>query len=105
MGTGGAEDLYRTGHGSIILRAEMHHEVISSSSKSGAKTREALVVTQLPYMTNKAGLLEKIAEMVNDKKLEGISDLRDESDREGVRLVSAVISPKEVNSPLYSSRR
>ena len=90
MGTGGAEELYRTGHGSIILRAEMHHEVISTSSKNGAKTREALVVTQLPYMTNKAGLLEKIAEMVNDKKLEGISDLRDESDREGVRLVSLI---------------
>jgi len=54
---------------------------------SGTRTRNAIIVTELPYMTNKASLLEKIADMVNDKKLDGIADLRDESDRDGIRLV------------------
>ena len=93
MGSAGARAMYLTGHGSVVVRAETHTEVIASQSVRGSggtvvsRTKDAIVVTQLPYMTNKAGLLEKIADMVNDKKLEGISDLRDESDRDGVRLV------------------
>lgn len=83
MGLAGAKSLYETGHGSILMRANCHMEVITS----GTRTRNAIIVTELPYMTNKASLLEKIADMVNDKKLDGIADLRDESDRDGIRLV------------------
>ena len=87
MGNAGARSLYQTGHGSIIMRAKTHVEIITTSSRSGSRTRNAIVVTELPYMTNKATLLEKIADLVNDKKLEGIADLRDESDRDGIRVV------------------
>lgn len=88
LGGSGSKSLYQTGHGSIIMRATCHMEVITSSSKAGgSKSRNAIVVTELPYMTNKATLLEKIADLVNDKKIEGISDLRDESDRDGIRVV------------------
>lgn len=87
MGNAGAKSLYQTGHGSIIMRAKSHIEIITTSSRSGSRTRNAIVVTELPYMTNKATLLEKIADLVNDKKLEGIADLRDESDRDGIRVV------------------
>jgi DNA gyrase subunit A len=151
LGLSGARSLYTTGHGSVALRARCHVEVLSPPSaaavtagvegKPGAttgRTRTAIVVTELPYMTNKAGeynlrlanlalsklprhamqhqfvlrlrclsmphascmlvisnvspvpclaLLEKIADLVNDKKLEGISDLRDETDRDGLRMV------------------
>jgi DNA gyrase subunit A len=88
MGTTGSENLFKTGQGSIIMRAETHIENIQYSSRSGAKSsRNAIIVTQLPYMTNKSGLLEKIAELVNEKKIDGISDLRDESDRDGIRVV------------------
>lgn len=88
MGLDTVRTFYETGHGSCVLRAKCHIEQISSTSKSGgSRTRNAIVVTELPYMTNKAGLLEKIADMVNDKKIEGISDLRDESDRDGIRMV------------------
>ena len=87
MGGSGAEKLYLTGHGSITMRAKCHIEQVTSTTKTGTRTRGAIVITELPYMTNKAVLLEKIADMVNDKKLDGISDLRDESDREGIRVV------------------
>ena len=87
MGTDGAQKLYETGHGSITMRAKCHIEQISSSTKTGSRTRNAIIITELPYMTNKAGMLEKIADLVNDKKISGIADLRDESDRDGVRVV------------------
>lgn len=87
MGSSAAKTLYQTGHGSIVMRATSHMEMITSSSKAGSRTRNAIVVTELPYMTNKATLLEKIADLVNDKKIEGIADLRDESDRDGIRVV------------------
>ena len=87
MGLAGAKSLYESGHGSVIVRAKCHIEQITSTTKAGSRTRNAIIVTELPYMTNKAALLEKIAEMVNDKKLDGIADLRDESDRDGVRVV------------------
>ena len=87
MGLKGAEELYKTGHGRIIMRAQCHTEVITTPGKTGSRTKTAIVITELPYMTNKASLLEKIADLVNEKKLDGISDLRDESDRDGIRVV------------------
>ena len=81
----GIRDAYRTGRGSIQLRAKTKIE------RGGDKgERDKIVVTELPYAVNKAMLLEAIAGLVNDKKLEGIADLRDESDREGIRVVVEV---------------
>lgn len=80
-GGDGIKSAYRTGKGVIHLRAKTKIE----STKKGDK--EAIIVTELPYQVNKAKLIEKIAELVRDKKVEGISDLRDESDRTGMRIV------------------
>ena len=80
MGTGGARSAYETGRGSVIMRAKVHIEEVR-------KDREAIIVTEVPYQVNKARLLERIAELVRDKRIEGISDLRDESARQGVRVV------------------
>ncbi|MEW6058004.1 MAG: DNA gyrase subunit A [Bdellovibrionota bacterium] len=80
-GLDGVKSAYRTGKGVIQLRAKTKIE----SSKKGDK--EAIIVTELPYQVNKAKLIEKIAELVRDKRIEGISDLRDESDRTGMRIV------------------
>ncbi len=82
LGTEGVVDAYRTGRGRCVVRAKGHVEQIKR-----AGDREQLVFTELPYQVNKATLTEKIAELVRDKKIDGISDLRDESDREGIRLV------------------
>jgi len=79
-GTSGIKEMYRTGRGSIVVRAKAFIEKIDS-------TRQRIVVTEIPYMVNKARMLEKIAELVRDKKIEGISDLRDESDHRGIRVV------------------
>lgn len=88
LGVEGSRDLYTTGRGRVLLRANAHYEVLKSGSSSGRKlTRDAIVVTELPYQVNKAVLVSKIAELVNDKKLDGIADLRDESDRNGTRIV------------------
>ncbi|HIK26399.1 MAG: DNA gyrase subunit A [Thermosynechococcus sp. Uc] len=84
LGQGGIEEAYTTGRGSMTLRAVATIETLEAS---GRQPREAIVVTQLPYQTNKAALMEKIAELVNEKKIEGIADLRDESDRDGIRVV------------------
>jgi DNA gyrase subunit A len=83
MGKEGAKQLYKTGNGGIVMRANTQIEKVVV----GKTTRTAIVVTALPYQVNKALLLEKIADLVNDKKLEGIADLRDESDRDGIRVV------------------
>lgn len=84
LGTNGAKKLYTTSNGGIIMRATTQVEnIVTGKSKS----RSAIIVTELPYQVNKAALLEKIAALVNDKKLEGIADLRDESDRDGIRVV------------------
>jgi len=80
-GRKGIGDAYRTGRGSLTLRARVRIETHPRTE------RESLVVTELPYQINKAKLIEKIAELVADRKIEGISDLRDESDREGMRMV------------------
>ena len=82
LGTEGVVDAYRTGRGRCVVRAKSHVEQIRR-----AGDREQLVFTELPYQVNKSTLIEKIAELVRDKKIDGISDLRDESDREGIRLV------------------
>jgi DNA gyrase subunit A len=80
MGRSGARNAYHTGRGSIVMRAKSEVEQIR-------KDREALIFTEIPYQVNKANLVEKIAELVRDKRIEGISDLRDESDRDGMRIV------------------
>jgi DNA gyrase subunit A len=72
---------YRTGRGRIYLRSKYHVEDVNSAGK------QAVVVTEIPYQLNKAKLIEKIAELVKDKKLEGITELRDESDKDGMRIV------------------
>jgi DNA gyrase subunit A len=81
-GTKGARDAYHTGRGSVIMRARAGIEEIPKSSG-----RERIVVTEIPYQINKARLIEKIAELVSEKKLEGISDIRDESSKLGIRIV------------------
>lgn len=84
LGRTGIRDAYTTGRGSIIMRGVASIETIEHR---GRPDREAIIVTELPYQTNKAALIEKIAEMVNDKRIDGISDIRDESDRDGMRIV------------------
>ncbi len=79
-GRSGIRTAYESGRGIIVMRARAAIEKIS-------REREAIVVTEIPYQVNKAKLIERIAELVRDKKIEGISDLRDESDREGMRIV------------------
>ena len=79
-GYGGVKQAYRTGRGRCVIRAKIHEEVLRG-------TRNALIVTEIPYQVNKSTLIEKIASSVRDKRVEGISDLRDESDRDGMRIV------------------
>ncbi len=83
LGREGIHDAYTTGRGSVRMQAKAGIEV-------DKKDRERIIISQLPYQVNKAQLIEKIAELVRDKKMEGISDLRDESDREGMRIVIEV---------------
>ena len=80
LGRAGIRAAHTTGRGSIIMRARTHVEEVS-------KGKEAIVVTEIPYQVNKSKMIERIAEVVRDKTVEGISDLRDESDRDGVRVV------------------
>jgi DNA gyrase subunit A len=80
-GTEGIRDAYQSGRGLITMRARA---LIEHSKRT---SREQIIITELPYQVNKAKLVEKIAELVRDRKIEGISDLRDESDREGMRVV------------------
>ncbi|MEP9377660.1 DNA gyrase subunit A [Aquabacter sp. CN5-332] len=80
LGRSGIRQALLTGRGSILVRAKVAIETIR-------KEREALIVTEIPYQVNKATMIEKIAELVRDKRLEGISEIRDESDRDGMRVV------------------
>ena len=89
LGKNGIHEAYRTGRGRIIVRAKTEIEPMSAS-------RDRIVVTEIPYMVNKARLVEKIAELVHEKRLEGISDIRDESDRRGMRIVIEL--KKDVNA-------
>ena len=80
LGRAGIRAAYATGRGSIVMRAKVAVEELR-------KDREALIVSEIPYQVNKATLIERIAELVREKRIEGISDLRDESDRDGMRIV------------------
>ncbi len=80
-GTSGVRDAYHTGRGRVVMRARTHQEELEKSK------RVAIIIDELPYQVNKSVLITRIAELVRDKKIEGISDLRDESDREGIRVV------------------
>jgi len=84
LGTSGIREAYTTGRGSITMRGVATIETVQ---QRGRQDREAIIITELPYQTNKAALIEKIADMVNEKRLEGIADIRDESDRDGMRIV------------------
>jgi DNA gyrase subunit A len=98
QGREGIRNAYATGHGKLVVRAKAH---ISSPSAGG---RRQIVVSELPYQTNKAALIETIAELVRNKKVEGISDLRDESDRQGMRIVIEIkreAQPQQVLNNLY----
>jgi DNA gyrase subunit A len=81
LGHEGVAEAYRTGRGIIQMRARA---LVEQNSRTG---RESIIVTEIPFQVNKARLIEKIADLVRDKKIEGIADLRDESDREGMRIV------------------
>ena len=97
MGTNGIRDAYETGRGSLTVRAKAHVE----TTKAG---RARLVFTEMPYQVNKGALQEKIAQLVNEKRLEGISDLRDESNQKGIRLVIELkkdVIPQVVLNNLY----
>ncbi|MEK7844694.1 MAG: DNA gyrase subunit A, partial [Pseudomonadota bacterium] len=80
-GVSGVRDGYRTGRGRVVMRARTHFEDLEKGS------RQSIIVDELPYQVNKANLLIRIGELVRDKKIEGISDLRDESDKSGMRVV------------------
>jgi DNA gyrase subunit A len=80
-GRDGIVEAYRTGRGRVLMRARHHFEMDDKNSK------ESIIFTEIPYQVNKARLIEKIAELVKDKKLEGITELRDESDKDGMRIV------------------
>ncbi|MGQ4649460.1 DNA topoisomerase (ATP-hydrolyzing) subunit A [Lyngbya aestuarii] len=84
LGKSGIKEAYTTGRGSVTMRGIATIETIEHR---GRPDKEAIIITQLPYQTNKAAMIERIAEMVNEKRLEGISDIRDESDRDGMRVV------------------
>src|SRR3989441_11379592 len=79
-GAGGIREAYTTGRGTITLRAKAHAEKLRGG-------REAIIITELPYQVNKASLIEKISELSRDKKIDGLSEIRDESNREGIRVV------------------
>lgn len=98
-GVGGIKSAYATGQGKVVLRAR----VVEETSKAG---KVQLVVTELPYQTNKAELVKKIAELARDKKIEGISEVRDESDRQGMRIVIGLrkdAHPAKVQNNLFKN--
>ncbi|MFB0559422.1 MAG: DNA gyrase subunit A [Dehalococcoidales bacterium] len=98
LGEEGIKSAYATGHGKVIVRARAY---VGGSSEAG---RRQIVVTELPYLTNKAALVERIAELVKNKKITGISELRDESDRQGMRIVIELrreAGPQQVLNSLY----
>jgi len=98
LGQEGIKSAYATGHGRVTVRARAY---VGGAAEAG---RRQIVVTELPYQTNKAALVERIAELVKDKKIAGISDLRDESDRQGMRIVIELrreAQPQQVLNSLY----
>ena len=102
IGNAGIREAYTTGKGGIVLRGVAQMEEVAGGR--GGKRRTAIVVTELPYQVNKAGWIEKVAELVNQGRLQGIADLRDESDRSGMRVVIELkrdTNPQEVLQNLY----
>ncbi|MBD2497001.1 DNA gyrase subunit A [Nostoc sp. FACHB-280] len=102
VGDAGIREAYTTGKGGIVLRGVAQIEEVAGGK--GTKRRTAIVITELPYQVNKAGWIEKVAELVNQSRLQGISDIRDESDREGMRVVIELkrdTNPQEVLQHLY----
>ncbi len=100
----GILDAYRTGRGIIKVRGIAKIEKLFSSGKRKRREKGAIVVTELPYQVNKAAWIEKIAELVNQGKIEGISDIRDESDRQGMRVVIELkkdVQPQKILQKLY----
>ena len=98
LGQDGIKSAYATGHGKVVIRAKAYFEDIPGTG------RRQIVVTELPYQTNKAALVERIAALVKDKKIGGISELRDESDRQGMRIVIELrreTQPQQVLNNLY----
>ncbi|MGD0780501.1 MAG: DNA gyrase subunit A [Dehalococcoidales bacterium] len=94
QGREGIQNAYATGHGKIIVRARAHITNVSAGGK------RQIIINELPYQTNKAALIEYIAELVKNKKIEGISDLRDESDRQGMRVVIEIKKESQPESVL-----
>ncbi len=102
LGMDGIKSAYETGRGSVIMRAVCSIEELSAGP--GRHGRMAIIISELPYQVNKANLIEKIADLVKDKKIEGISDIRDESDRDGMRVVIELkrdAKPDIVQNNLY----
>jgi len=95
----GIEELYETGKGSIVIRGVINKEEINLGK--GKHKKNALIITELPYQISKAGWIEKLAELVNSNKINGISDIRDESDRDGMRIVIEL--KKDSNTELIIS--
>jgi len=93
------EELYETGKGSLTIRGVVNKEEVNLGK--GKHKKNALIITELPYQINKAGWIEKLAELVNSGKVDGISDIRDESDRDGMRIVMEL--KKDANSELVIS--
>ncbi len=93
------EELYQTGKGSITIRGVVNTEEVNLGK--GKHKKNAIIITELPYQINKAGWIEKLAELVNTGKIDGISDIRDESDRDGMRIVIEL--KKDSNSELIIS--
>jgi len=98
LGQDGICSAYATGHGRVVVRAKAYYEEASTAG------RRQIIITELPYQVNKAALVEKIAALVKDRKITGISELRDESDRQGMRVVIELkkeTQPKQILNNLY----
>ena len=99
LGSDGIKKAYRTGRGSVTLRGDVKIETLANG-------KQTLIITELPYQVNKARMIEKIAELVREKKIEGITDLRDETDRHGIRVVIELrkdINPHVMLNQLYKN--
>ena len=95
MGKGGAREAYRTGQGKVVVRAV-------ASIEEGSRGKQQIIVTEIPYQVNKAALIQKMAELVKAKQLEGITEIRDESNREGLRIVIEL--KKDANAQIILNR-
>lgn len=90
MGRANVRAAYKTGHGGVVIRAKCEIEEYNSKGEAGGPLRQRIIVTELPYQVNKAVLIKTMADLVKDKRIEGISDIKEESDRKGMRIVIEV---------------